>query len=95
MDLDLRDSFVEFFLVLPVLFPHKHLLLCWTLRVKDLSTCALAIALGASVCALHEDSWKLKVCELVTLGSMDPRRLSGDSWEPPIWLWVRASSLVV
>ena len=51
----------------------------------------------ASVCALHEDSWKLKVCELVTLGSLDPRRPCGG-WtfvvtckavrEPPIPLWV-------
>ena len=53
--------------------------------------------LCASVCALHEDSWKLKVCELVTLGSLDPRRLCGGwtlVWsleavrEPPIPLWV-------
>ena len=63
--------------------------------MKDLSTCTLAIALSASVCALHEDSWKLKVCELVTLGSLDPRRLSGDSWEPPSRLWMRAPSFVV
>ena len=28
LDLDLGDSFVEFFFVLPLLFPHKHLLLC-------------------------------------------------------------------
>ena len=43
--------------------------------MKDLSTsCVLAIAFGASVCALHEDSWKVKVYELVTLRSLDPRR---------------------
>ena len=30
----------------------------WDLRVRDLSSCVLAIALVASVCALHEDSWK-------------------------------------
>ena len=30
--------------------------------------------LCASVYALHEDSWQLKACELVTLGSLDPRR---------------------
>ena len=48
-------------------------------------------------CALHEDLWKLKACELVTLGSLDPRRPCGgwDPWwslvavrEPPIPLWV-------
>ena len=53
--------------------------------------------LCASVCALHEDSWKLKIRELVTLGSLDPRRPCGDwtlVWslvavrEPPIPLWV-------
>jgi hypothetical protein len=53
--------------------------------------------LCASVCALHEDSWKLKVCEFVTLGSSGPRRLCGGLtlvWsleavrEPPIPLWV-------
>ena len=54
--------------VLPLLFPQKHLLLSWNLRVKDLSTCALALALVASVCSLHEDSWKLKFEKLVTLG---------------------------
>ena len=44
--------------------------------MKDLSTCVLAIALVASVCVLHEDSWS-EDCELVTLGSLDPRRLCG------------------
>ena len=38
LDLDLGVPFVEFFFVLTLLFPHKHLLLCWNLRVKDLST---------------------------------------------------------
>ena len=51
----------------------------------------------ASVCALHEDSWKLKACELVILGSSGPRRLCGGwtlVWsleavrEPPSPLWV-------
>ena len=42
--------------------------------MKDLSTCALALALVASVCSLHEDSWKLKVKNLVTLACiMFPR----------------------
>ena len=58
--------------VLPLLFPHKHLLLCWNLRVKDLSTRALAFLHLVHRFALHEDSWKLKVCELVTLGSLGP-----------------------
>ena len=48
----------------------------WDLRVKDLSLVLLPL-LCASVCALHEDSWKLKACELVTLGSLDPRRPCG------------------
>ena len=30
----------------------------------------LPFASVASVCSLHEDSWKLKVSELVTLGSL-------------------------
>ena len=34
-------------------------------------------------------------CELVTLGSLDPRRRCGDSWEPPIRLWMHVPSLVV
>jgi len=66
--------------------------LWWDSRVKDLSLVLLPL-LCASVCALHEDSWKLKSCELVTLGSLDPRRLCGGwtlVWsleavrEPPI-----------
>ena len=45
LHLDLVDSFVEFFLVLPLLSPPKHLLLWWDLRVKDLTTSSvLAIA---------------------------------------------------
>ena len=66
LDLDLGDSFVEFFLVLPLLFPHKHLLLCWNLRVKDLSTCALAICIGL---LSPRGFVEVKVCGLVTLGS--------------------------
>ena len=50
----------------------------------------------ASVYALHEDSWKLKVCELVTLGSLaldafvvvETFVVSIATQEPPIQLWV-------
>ena len=58
--------------------------------MKDLSTCALAIALVASVCALHEDSWKLKFESLLLLGLWT---LEGVVviWEPPIELRVCTS----
>ena len=58
------------FVVLSLLFPHKHLLLCWNLRVKDLSMCALAIALVASVCALSTKIHESEGWKLVTLGSL-------------------------
>ena len=71
------DSFVVFF-VLPLLFPHKHLLLCWNLRVKDLSTsCVLAIAFFCIGLLSPRGFLEVKVRELVTLGSLDPRRLCG------------------
>ena len=95
MDLDLGVPFVEFFFVLPLFSPISISCFWWDLGVKDLSTsCVLSIAFGASVCALYEDLWKLKVCELVTLGSLDSRRLLWwlkpfmVTWEPPILLWV-------
>ena len=56
--------------VLPLLFPHKHLLLCWNLRVKDLSTCALAICIGCIGLLSPRGFVEVKVCELVTLGSL-------------------------
>ena len=39
------SSFVVLLFVLPLLFPPMHLLLSWNLRVKDLSTCVLAICI--------------------------------------------------
>ena len=67
--------------VSPLLFFHsyflKHLLLCWNLRVKDLSTsCVLAIAFCCIGLLSPREFVELKVCELVTLGSLDPRRCS-------------------
>lgn len=83
--------------VLPLLFPHKHLLLCLQFESEGFEHLCSCLLYLVHRCALHEDSWKLKVCELVTLGSLDPRRPCGG-WtfvvtcksvrEPPIPLWV-------
>ena len=62
--------------------------------MKDLSTsCALAIALCIGVLSPRRFV-EVKVSELVTLGSLDPRRLLWQvrpfvaAWEHPILLWV-------
>ena len=85
--------------LLPLLFPHKHLLLCWNSRVKDLSTLCVFLPLHfvASVCSLHKDSWKWKFVSLLLLGHWT---LDGDCdllWSRPFvasWdlLWSLGSS---
>ena len=77
VDLDLGFLGVSpslFFLSSP---PISISCLWWDLRVNDLSTsCVLAIALCIGLCSPRGFA-EVKVCELVTLGSLDPRRLCG------------------
>ena len=78
-DLDLGVPFVEFFFVLPLFSPPTSIsCFWWDLGVKDLSTsCVLAIALCCIGLLSPRGFVEVKVCELVTLGSFDPKRLCG------------------
>ena len=71
-DLVLEVPFVEFFFVLPLFSPHKHLLLVVGFESEGFEPCALAIALCIGLCS-PRGFVEVKVCELVTLGSLDPR----------------------
>ena len=83
------------FFVLSLFSPISISCFWWDLRVKDLSTsCVLAIAFCCIGLLSPRGFVEVKVRELVTLGSLGPRRLLWRlrpfvaTWELSILLWV-------